>query len=289
MIRKQSDFVLISSSVRVYRVLLVAYPTKFQQEYGSHMVQVFRDCCLRALRQSGSKGMLKLWALTLFDLLRSSIEEHLQKETQMKKEMKPEDIRMAGSALMIGAATFAIAMLAGYVGDAINVDLWMWPSILTPFICMPLFLVGMLALRSRYGEKVGGVANNILLITAVLGTITSVAGIFLAGVGEFWLLVFTGPAILFTGLTFFGVTVLYKKPLARWNGLPLLAGLWYPIFFFPQSQLSILFTGEPYIGNVNTFSATLSVALIVLQCVTLFMLGYILKSDVPEEIPVATA
>jgi peptidoglycan/LPS O-acetylase OafA/YrhL len=249
------------------------------------MVQVFRDCCLRALRQSGSKGMLKLWALTLFDLLRSSIEEHLQKETQMKKEMKPEDIRMAGSALMIGAATFAIAMLAGYVGDAINVDLWMWPSILTPFICMPLFLVGMLALRSRYGEKVGGVANNILLITAVLGTITSVAGIFLAGIGEFWLLVFTGPAILFTGLTFFGVASLYKKPLSRWNILPLLAGLWYPIFFFSQSQLSILVTGEPYLETVNTFSAELTMALIMLQAGALFMLGYILKSDVPEEIP----
>ena len=284
MISKPIENPIVAISVKIYRTLLVAYPAKFQQEYGSHMVQVFRDCCLRMVHQGGVYGMARLWAVTLFDLIQSVVSEHTHKEIEMKKEMKLEDIRMAGWALMIGAAIFAIAMLAGYVGDAINADLWVWPSILTPFICMPLFLVGMLALRSRYGEKVGGVANNILLITAVLGTITSVAGIFLAGVGEFWLLIFTGPAILFTGLTFFGVTVLYKKPLARWNGLPLLAGLWYPIFFFPQSQLSILFTGKPYIANVYTFSATLTVALIVLQCVTLFMLGYILKSDVPEEI-----
>jgi len=282
MIRKQSDIALISSSVGVYRALLVAYPTKFQQEYGSHMLQVFRDCCLRTFRQGGTNGMLKLWAITIFDLAQSIVSEHTHKEIEMKKEMKPDDIRMAGLALMIGAVGFVIALLSGYVGDVFNADLWMLPSILIPFFCMPLLLVGMLALRKRYDKKVGGLASNILLIGAVLGTVTSLAGIFLAGVGEFWLLVFIGPAILFTGLTLFGIAVLYKKPLARWNGLPLLAGLWYPIIFLPQSQLSILFTGKPYI-DASTSSSTLSWALIVLQCVTLFMQGYILKSDVPEE------
>jgi len=288
MISKPIENPIIAISAKVYQVLLVAYPTKFRKVYGSHMLQVFQDCCLRAVRQEGTSGMLKLWAVTLFDLVQSVVSEHAQKEIEMKKEMKPEDIRMAGWALMIGAAMFAIAMLAGYVGDAINADLWMWSSILTPFICMPLFLVGMLALRSLYGEKVGGVANNTLLITAVLGTITSVAGIFLAGFGEFWLLIFLGPAILLIGLTLFGVVALHKKPLPRWNILPLLAGIWYPIMFLPQSQLSILVTGEPYLETVNTFSAELTMALILLQAGALFMLGYFLKSDVPGEIP-ATA
>ena len=32
-------------SKRIYRVLLVAYPKEFRREYGSHMVQVFRDLC----------------------------------------------------------------------------------------------------------------------------------------------------------------------------------------------------------------------------------------------------
>lgn len=276
---------LIAVSVKVYQTLLFAYPKQFQLEYGSHMLQVFRDCCLRTVRQSGTNGMVRLWIVTLFDLVQSVVSEHVEKEIEMKKEMKPEDVRMAGWALMIGAAAFAIVMIAGTVGDAINVDLWMWSSILTPFICMPLFLVGMLALRSRYGEKVGGVANNILLITAVLGTITSVAGFFLAGFGEFWLLIFLGPAILLIGLTLFGVVALYKKPLARWNILPLIAGLWYPTFFFSQSQLSILVTGEPFIETVNTAFDALTMALIILQFGALFVLGYILKSDVPDETP----
>jgi hypothetical protein len=287
MISQPSELPGVAVSVRVYQWLLNAYPTKFQQEYGPHMVQVFRDCCLRTVRQGGANGMARLWVATLLDLLQSVVSEHAQKEIEMKKEMKPEDVRMAGLALMIGAAVFAIAMLSGYVGDAINADLWMLPSILIPFFCMPLILVGMLAMRNRYGEKVGWFGKNILLIGAVLGTITSVAGIFLAGIGEFWLLVFTGPAILLTGLTLFGVVALYKKPLARWNILPLLAGLWYPIFFFSQSQLSILATGEPYIETVNTVSTTLTMALIILQFGALFMLGYILKSDVPQEMVAA--
>jgi hypothetical protein len=287
MISQHAELPIVAFSVRVYKMLLAAYPTRFQQEYGPHMVQVFRDCCLRAVRQGGRSGMARLWAVTLLDVVQSAVSEHARKEIEMKKEMKPEDVRMAGWALMIGAAVFAIALLAVYIADAFNADLWFLPTILIPFLCMPLLLVGMLALRSRYGEKVGGVAKNILLITAVLGTITSVAGIFLAGVNESWLLIYTGPAVLFTGLTLFGVAALYKKPLARWNSLPLLAGLWYPIFFFPQSQLSILVTGKPYIETVNAFPAALIMALIMLQSGALFMLGYILKSDVPEEMVAA--
>jgi hypothetical protein len=288
MISQHAELLIVAFSVRVYKMLLAAYPTRFQQEYGPHMVQVFRDCCLRTVRQGGRNGMARLWAVTLLDVVQSAVSEHARKEIEMKKEMKPEDVHMAGWALMIGTTVFVIALLAGYVADAFNADLWMLSRLLIPFLCMPLMLVGMLALWSRYGEKVGGVAKNILLITAVLGTITSVAGIFLAGVNESWLLIYTGPAVLFTGLTLFGVAALYKKPLARWNSLPLLAGLWYPIFFFPQSQLSILVTGGPYIENVNTLPAALITALIMLQFGALFMLGYILKSDVPEEM-VATA
>lgn len=288
MINQSLENPLVAVSVRVYQMLLAAYPTRFQQEYGPHMLQVFRDCCLRTVLQGGRSGLARLWAVTLLDVVQSAVSEHARKEIEMKKEMKPEDVRMAGWALMIGAAVFAIALLVGYMADAFNNDLWMLPSILIPFLCMPLMLVGILAMRSRYGEKVGGVAKNILLITAVLGTITSVAGIFLAGVNEAWLLVYTGPAILFTGLTLFGVAALYKKPLPRWNSLPLLAGLWYPIFFFPQSQLSILVTGKPYIETVSDLPDVLITALIMLQSGALFMLGYILKSDVPEEMVAAT-
>ena len=70
----------ITFSVELYRLLLAAYPKKFRQEYGAHMLQFFRDCCIRVYQQSGPLGMLWLWTLTLFDFLHTVLEEHLQSE-----------------------------------------------------------------------------------------------------------------------------------------------------------------------------------------------------------------
>jgi hypothetical protein len=62
-----SDPALVTFSALTYRLLLMFYPTRFRREYGPHMAQVFRDCCLKTYRQYGPPGMLSLWALTLFD------------------------------------------------------------------------------------------------------------------------------------------------------------------------------------------------------------------------------
>jgi hypothetical protein len=84
MIYKSTDRPVVAFSSHVYRLLLLAYPIRFQQEYGLQMAQVFRDCCLRTIRQGGTSGMLKLWVITLLDLAQSVVTEHMQKETQMK-------------------------------------------------------------------------------------------------------------------------------------------------------------------------------------------------------------
>jgi len=104
MIRKSQDITSVVFSVRVYQLLLNAYPTKFQQEYGSQMVQVFQDCCLRALRQGGTNGMVKLWAITLLDLIQSIVSEHMHKETDMSKSQL---IRFSGWAFILGSFSFA--------------------------------------------------------------------------------------------------------------------------------------------------------------------------------------
>lgn len=263
MISQRTQLPIVAFSVRVYQALLVAYPTKFQQEYGSQMVQVFQDCCLRALRQGGTNGMLKLWAVTLFDLVQSVISEYRQKEVQMKKEMKPEDVRMAGWALMAGAVIFILSIIREQpIGTILS---------------MMLFFGGMLGLRSQYGEKVGSFAKNILLIGAVLGVVTSIVGLVGARVDNLWILIYTGPAMLFACLALFGVVALYKKPLSRWNVLPLIAGIWYPAFFFQSVIKSINTKGQ---GDPTN---NVTMALVLLQCIALFILGYILKSDVPEE------
>jgi hypothetical protein len=71
MITRTTDFSPVDFSVTVYRLLLSAYPQAFRQEYGSQMLQVFRDLSIRAYRENGSDGIFRLWALTFLDLIKS--------------------------------------------------------------------------------------------------------------------------------------------------------------------------------------------------------------------------
>jgi hypothetical protein len=277
MANKSTDFALMAFSVQVYKVLLNAYPIRFQQEYGADMVQAFQDCCLRALRQGGINGMVRLWWVTLLDLIQSVISEHTQKEVQMKKEMNPEDIRMAGAALIWGAVAFIVgtlSMMGGPKFYGISV-------ILVVFLSMPLLVLGLLGVRNRYCEKVGAFGKNILLVGATLGPLLSLIGLLGIVNASLWILLVMGPAVLFTCLVLFGLVALYKKPLPQWNAMPILAGAWYPI-----TMLIIRFArlGDLERGSAiyNALFIIMSI-LYIIQGIALAALGYILKSDAPKE------
>ena len=47
-----------------------------------------------------------------------------------------------------------------------------------------------------------------------------------------WIVIFGGPAVSLLGLTLFGLAALGSKPMARFNWLPVFAGIWYPVFYF---------------------------------------------------------
>ena len=282
MISRALNNPIIAVSVKVYQTLLLAYPTKFQQEYGSQMVQVFEDCCLRALRQGGTNGIVRLWVVTLLDLLQSVISEHAHKEVQMKKEMKPEDIRLAGWALIWGAVAFVIGILVLLTGGA---ALWGISVVLTHLLSMPLLVVGLLGLRNRYSDKVGGFGKNILLMGAILGPLLTFIGLF--GLsdppGPLGILFIIGPAVPLGCLTLFGIVALYKRPLPRWNVVPLIAGVGYPIITVAYIITSIS-TGDWRGGSSIGIWGVVFTILCTIQGIALAALGYILKSDAPEEI-----
>jgi hypothetical protein len=268
---------IVALSVRVYRALLLAYPIKFQQEYGPHMLQVFQDSCLRALHRSGSNGMFKLWGITLLDLIQSVLSEHAQKEAQMKKDMKPEDIRRAGWALILGGISFVIGIFAALSQER-N---WSQFSILVlVFVSLPLLVFGVLGLRARYGEKVGEFGKNILLIGAILGPVTSLMGFVLPTIDPSWILTFAGPAVLFACLALFGLVAFQAKPMPQGNLLPLLAGLSYPIILSIYLIRSFV-TGD-WLGDASISEGAIMI-LILIQGIALLALGSILKADVPDE------
>ena len=278
MISKPLNNSIITVSVKVYQSLLLVYPTKFQDEYGSQMVQVFEDCCLRALRQGGANGIVRLWALTLLDLLQSVISEHAHKEVQMKKEMKPEDILMAGWALIGGAVAFVISLFLLSIGvDTLS-------GLFIVFLIPSLLVVGLLGVRNRYGDKVGWFGKNILLLVAILGPLITLIGFF-GSLGLFknqdvgWHLIYVAPGVLFTGLALFGFVALYKRPLPRWNLAPVIAGLWYPIAVLAHIIIGVR-NGDWLHGGPSYAMAPI---LYIIQGIALMALGYILKSDSLEE------
>jgi len=286
MTKMPMDPPIIVFSVKIYKVLLAAYPAKFRMEYGSLMSQVFRDCCLRAFRQNGTKGMLQLWVLTLFDLLRSLIEEYLQKETFMTKS---KFIRLSGWSFMLGAVAFFVSTLSALVKSnfydpymRLNVFVFYNTGlVLALWIGTILLAVGGLGLRARYGAQVGSSGQSFLLIGAIAGSIIGLLGVIGAVLKVIiWaeLLLYTGNMVLLACLTIFGISVLRTKPLPRWNGLPFIAGLWFPVLL-PSIMIANA-NGAPGSLILNIAKVTL-----VLQSIALFMLGYVLQAKLSEEIP----
>ena len=73
-------------SVRLYRLLLAAYPASFRNEYGEAMVQLFRDTARDAYRRRGLLGLLMVWPRTLTDLAVSVVRQHRDKPVQASSE-----------------------------------------------------------------------------------------------------------------------------------------------------------------------------------------------------------
>jgi hypothetical protein len=276
MIRKQSDIAIITLSVRVYQALLVAYPAKFQQEYGSHMVQVFRDCCLRTFRQSGTNGMFRLWAVTLFDLVQSLVSEHTHKEIEMKKEMKPEDIRRASWMLIFGTPAFIL----GTFWETSVYDLWILGFPLLLF-SIPMLAYGSKGLQARYGDVVGSFGTNILRLGRILGPIISLVGFVMAWfINWTFTLIYMGPAILLASLTVFGLAALLKRPFLNWKPLTVFAAIWYPAFYVNFLIGRVTSGGWPTV----TFNSS-DLFIMAVPGIAMIVLGFILQADVPEEIP----
>jgi hypothetical protein len=67
---------LVHWSVRVYKLLIQAYPEEFCKKYGDEMSLVFRELASDAYRRRGSFGISLMWCRILGDLLRTVPREH---------------------------------------------------------------------------------------------------------------------------------------------------------------------------------------------------------------------
>lgn len=277
---KSSDPSPVALSISLYGMLLSAYPSRFQQEYGPHLTQVFRDLCLRSYRQSGLPGMLNLWILILIDFTKSVLEEHIQRGIQMSKSTF---IRLSGWALVLGAVTYMIAWLISirdvpeynpnnYLSRPIDLYLEYSIAILLP-VTFLLLLVGMIGLYLRYGKDANGF-GKFGLIAGILGAVISLGAaipLFTNGPEWSWTAWMVGTLLYFLGLVVFGIAAVRDKLLPRWHVLPILTGIWIPLLFFGTFQMD---------WEVTEY---ISLGAFLLTGIGLAGLGLLLKSDMYEE------
>jgi hypothetical protein len=284
MIGRTTDGLPVTLSIKLYRLFLFVYPKSFRREYGSPMLQLFRDYSIRTYDRSGLAGMLMLWALTLLDLLRSAVEQYLNKETLMTKNTL---IRLSGWAIVIGgvasAMGFVILLLSEAFGSAtIRISGTFETISVAAFFFGPVGVgLGLLGVRTRFGEDVGALGKNALLLGAIVGTSMVLIGDFmqfaLAHMSDRGFTNFAiGLLLIFACLELYGIQALRRKPQARWNGLAAVAG-------FPVSAIGVIVAiAGPGSSFVPYFVSLVFSGLMVVMGVALVMLGYLVQL-VPSE------
>jgi hypothetical protein len=195
---------------------------------------------------------------------------------------KSQLIKFSGWAFILGAFAF-ITILEGS-------DPVMIPG---SWISAVLLAVGLLGLRSRYGERADGFGRSILLIGAIGMVLPCLA---LAPLGfvvrsevvawmeeGLWVLLFGGPAVVLLGLTLFGLATLRRKPMPRLNWLPVIAGFWYPVAY-------LVFAGYLFTHHgAYPWDTTIRITQIIvwIQFFGLCALGAFLVSDTSEQMATA--
>ena len=74
---------MLGISDRLYRWMVGLYPKEFRSEFGSEMIQSFRDDCRGELREGSLLNLSLFWGRTLLDFVTSAPIEYLKRRQTM--------------------------------------------------------------------------------------------------------------------------------------------------------------------------------------------------------------
>ena len=282
----QQPHAMLSFSDHLYRRFLRAYPAEYRQGFSEEMAQVFRDLCREIYEREGLAGFLELWLTTLFDLLKTAIEERSKEVVQMTKE---KFVRLSGWALILGGLTFVLGLGIGYADPNWNDPIggpeafYEYSQLVLIPLAMASFAVGMLGMRSRYGAQVGRFGRFSLVIGAIGGGIGFVGaiGLFLNLAGDGWWVTWTsGMLLVLVGLLLFGIAAVRKRPMPRWNALPLITG-------GPVLLVLLLVPIMELITVSDELIPPIMATIFLLIAGGFVALGYVVQGDAGEEMRAA--
>jgi hypothetical protein len=249
-------------SGRIYSLLLYAYPAPFRREYGHPMAQLFRDDARDTLQGSGTAGLIGLWFLTLFDLLKTAFAEHIWEVFHMPMEKLQ---RWSGPAAAIAGLLWVSSWLIE--GD-LNVRFLLWvPALL-------FMAVGLAGLYRRLPTNVSpgnalafGVTLTglLLMLAGVLGIVLTNADLDLA-----WTALVVGFLTMIVGIGAMGGIAISKRALGRLSFVPLAQA---------ASLLAIFLTG----GESGPDPAQITFS--VLFGISWVLLGFALWRSTGEDAP----
>jgi len=220
-------------SNRIYRLLLLAYPTSFRREYGPDMAQVFRDACRAELAQDNKPGLVRLWFKTLLDWVKTAFEQNIREAFHMSGQKWL--IRLGALAALAGGLLGLYLVTQGPNSYG-NYD---WDGWLAPVASLLLAL----------GIGGAGIAyQKQLKMLGWFGLSVMITGLLLMGLGyaveSLWGFIFMGPLIIVPiGAIMLGISNYPNSSLPTW---------WR---FFPLVVTAITLSGfgiellEEFIGN----------------------------------------
>ena len=153
----------VELSVRIYELLVKAYPASFRRRYGDEMTRVFRELATDALRQRGAFGLMTAWFRVLGDLAWTAPQEHLV-ELQRRIEMKTSafavfSVVVAAIVYLLVFAAVGILYLCVLLGLSLLTTGTFFSSDLLvacaspvrefALLYVPAFLTGMILIRAK--------------------------------------------------------------------------------------------------------------------------------------------
>lgn len=262
----RDELKLLTVSNHIYRLLLRAYPAPFRREFGCEMALVFRDDLRATARESGMQGLIGLWLVTFFDLLKTALAEHIWEMFHMPLE---KISRWSWLAAAIGAplfiTTFSSEMFWSVIGTIGLADFRFIHPIMAG-IGLLLMAFGVYGLYRRLPAHIASTLAFSFTLLAILAGIVLLV-MWEQDVPEFLSLVaFASPPI---GVAMMGAIALARKSLGNLSFAPLL-----PLVGFVGVALTF-----PEVGGISPMTR----AFLALHHVGWVLLGIALMMRQPEE------
>jgi hypothetical protein len=231
---------LVTASLRLYEMLLLAYPREFREEYGSHMLQVFGDRCRQQIRDSGPEGMLGWWLVTAIDFVNSLLEQHLRRENHMTRTTL---IRIGAWSLILAAVAFVVIALQALPQEV--GDLFVWALTVATFLTS----VGTVGVILGFGAAAQPTGTPMLIVGLVGSLLIYTAALpFMIWTDPYWIIPFMGTGILLACLAGYGLIALRRGFLPVDTSASLAAGIWFALLLIAAAVFPLQDVPHLYIA-----------------------------------------